>query len=142
MMVLMTDGRLNGGDSDALAAFATMSTLLSIPTAIIFAVWLHQAWSAVPQQCRGTSPGKAVGFLFIPFFNLYWMFRAIPGLSKALQRGHQAYRTGYMGGAGFAVGLIGCILIFVPFLQIGAFIFILIWLLLANSAKNRLLNQR
>src|SRR5262249_4809976 len=40
MMVLMTDGRLNGGDSDALAAFATMSTLLSIPTAIIFAVWL------------------------------------------------------------------------------------------------------
>jgi hypothetical protein len=29
-----------------------------------------------------TTPGKAVGFLFIPFFNLYWMFMAYWGWAK------------------------------------------------------------
>lgn len=26
-----------------------------------------------------TSPGRALGFLFIPFYNLYWMFQVLPG---------------------------------------------------------------
>ena len=45
---------------------------------------LHKLWSLIPNHKARTTPGKAVGFLFIPFFNLYWTFVAIYGLAKAL----------------------------------------------------------
>ena len=55
---------------------------------IMFAVmffWFHlyyRAWKSIQDDHARTTPGKAVGFLFIPFFNLYWMFPAIWGFSK------------------------------------------------------------
>ena len=50
---------------------------------------LHRAWQVVQPATglgRGLkipTPGSAVGFLFIPFFNLYWMFVAFKGLMDA-----------------------------------------------------------
>lgn len=45
-------------------------------------VYLHHAWKCLrPGQLARTTPGKAVGFLFIPFFNLYWIFQAVYGLA-------------------------------------------------------------
>jgi hypothetical protein len=38
-----------------------------------------KAWGAIQDGQNPISPGKAVGFLFIPFFNLYWVFRAFGG---------------------------------------------------------------
>jgi hypothetical protein len=138
-MMVSAGERLNGGDTDVLIGTGIVSTLLAIPSTIIMLICMYKSWDAVPEQYRSTTPGKAVGFLFIPFFNIYWMFRAIPGLSKSLQRAHRAINPRYRGGAGFALGLIACIMAFIPFLQMGAFIPFLIWLLLANSSKNELL---
>ena len=45
---------------------------------------LHKLWSLIPTHKVRTTPGKAVGFLFIPLFRLYWAFVAIYGLAKAL----------------------------------------------------------
>jgi len=45
---------------------------------------LHGLWSLIPTHKARTTPGKAVGFLFIPLFNFYWVFIAIYGLAKAL----------------------------------------------------------
>ena len=45
---------------------------------------LHKLWSLIPAEDAKTTPGKAVGFLFVPFFNLYWNFIAIYGLAEAL----------------------------------------------------------
>ena len=62
-------------------------------------VWLHGCWSWVPPEYRYTAgnkavtPGTAVGFLFIPYFNLYWTFIAYVGLCSALERLCQRYRT-------------------------------------------------
>jgi hypothetical protein len=39
-------------------------------------------WTAIQNAEARTTPGKAVGFLFIPIFNLYWGFHAIWGWSK------------------------------------------------------------
>ena len=51
---------------------------------------LYQCWKQIPSDIARTTPGKAIGYLFIPLFNLYWMFVAYDGLikdmSKALQR--------------------------------------------------------
>ena len=45
---------------------------------------LHKLWSLIPAHKARTTPGKAIGFLFIPVFSLYWDFVAIYGLAKAL----------------------------------------------------------
>ena len=49
---------------------------------IYFFISLYRCWSILQGSTARTSPGKAVGFLFIPFFNLYWIFVAIRGLAK------------------------------------------------------------
>ena len=53
------------------------------PLALIFAAsLLFRCWKALPEARRKTTPGKAVGFLFIPFFNFYWAFVSFPALAK------------------------------------------------------------
>jgi len=65
-------------------------SLLTIPLAILALVFkciLHyQLWSAIPENARSTTPGKAVGFLFIPFFNLYWYFPSYVGLTTSIKK--------------------------------------------------------
>lgn len=55
---------------------------------------LQQFWKIVPEDIARITPGKAVGFIFIPFFNFYWVFVAYFGLGKDMnealrQRGIQ-----------------------------------------------------
>ncbi|MFT3784658.1 MAG: hypothetical protein QM770_00640 [Tepidisphaeraceae bacterium] len=61
---------------------------------------LYRGWTVAqparflsPMNAQMPTPGKAVGFMFIPFFNVYWHFVALPGLYQKLnmllgQRGH------------------------------------------------------
>lgn len=44
--------------------------------AILGLIYVHRAWTVLQPAGASTTPGKAVGFLFIPFFNLYWAFVA------------------------------------------------------------------
>ncbi len=53
---------------------------------VFYLMFLYKCWSLIPQGWARTTPGKAVGFLFIPFFNLYWMFVAQVGLSVDVNR--------------------------------------------------------
>ena len=48
----------------------------SIPTAVFHALILHRGWKSVQDGGAATTPGKAVGYCFIPFFNLYWLAEA------------------------------------------------------------------
>lgn len=52
---------------------------------LVMFLWFHlyyRAWKAIQDGYARTTPGKAVGFLLIPFFNAYWMFHAIWGFAK------------------------------------------------------------
>lgn len=49
---------------------------------VIGCILLYRYWYVIQDGKARTSPGKAVGFSFIPFFNLYWMFVAFVGLAK------------------------------------------------------------
>jgi hypothetical protein len=40
------------------------------------------AWKSIQDFGARTSPGQAVGFLFIPAVNIYWIFQAFWGFSK------------------------------------------------------------
>lgn len=50
--------------------------------AVIEMVLLYKAWAAIRPVNPRMTPGKAVGFSFIPFYNLYWLFPAFWGLAK------------------------------------------------------------
>jgi hypothetical protein len=41
---------------------------------VLFCIYLYRAWHVIQPWYPRTTPGKAVGFLFIPFFNFYWLF--------------------------------------------------------------------
>lgn len=47
---------------------------------VITWVVIYKMWASIQDgnQAR-TTPGKAIGFLFIPFFNLYWLFQVWGG---------------------------------------------------------------
>lgn len=72
------------GDEEAAGIFA----LLGLPVIILGVVFMcmlhYKCWMALPQQYRFTTPGKAVGFLFIPFYNFYWAFVSWPKLSEGV----------------------------------------------------------
>jgi hypothetical protein len=57
-----------------------------IAAAVIQFVLIFQLWQIVQDGFARTSPGKAVGFLFIPLFRIYWQFVAYFGLAKDLNR--------------------------------------------------------
>jgi ABC-type Mn2+/Zn2+ transport system permease subunit len=54
--------------------------------AVFSSLILYRGWSAVQDGSAQVTPGKAVGFCFIPFFNLYWNFVAHVGLMKEFNR--------------------------------------------------------
>jgi len=59
---------------------------VGIPVAIagyvLLCILLYRFWAVIQDGKPRTTPGKAVGFLFIPFFNFYWAYVAWVGLSK------------------------------------------------------------
>lgn len=55
---------------------ASIGALLVATSIFYHFVVLYRAWSLIPVDQRSTSPAKAVGLLFIPLFNFYWIFRA------------------------------------------------------------------
>lgn len=56
--------------------------LLSLYSVVIALVLLYKVWAAIQDGHARTTPGKAVGYMFIPFFQLYWVFQAYWGYAK------------------------------------------------------------
>ena len=44
---------------------------------ILALVYFYKAWAALQDGHARTTPGKAIGFMFIPIFSIYWMFVVI-----------------------------------------------------------------
>ncbi len=65
---------------------AALSLVPVIYLSVVFGVLIYKMWSGIQDGYARTTPGKAVGFLFIPFFNFYWGFQALWGFSKDYNR--------------------------------------------------------
>lgn len=82
MVALMIEG-----DRDTVGialALLGLVVVLAIVSAVMLMVLLYKLWASI--QPTRTTAGKAVGFLFIPFFNLYWVFRVYRGWSVEANR--------------------------------------------------------
>ncbi|MBA4383965.1 MAG: hypothetical protein C0410_04460 [Anaerolinea sp.] len=53
-----------------------------ITSEVLLFILVYKFWQVIQDGAAPTSPGKAVGFMFIPLFNIYWWFVAYWGLSK------------------------------------------------------------
>ena len=89
--------------SSGMSVFGFLLLFIGAGPFIAYNVYLfmliYQYWKLIPPDKAQTTPGKAVGFLFIPFFALYWGFIAYWGLGKALmeETGENNPNTGAWG---------------------------------------------
>ena len=75
-------------DSETAAGvFELLGIIAYIATITFEMMLLYQFWKSVPEEHRVATPGKAVGFIFIPFYNFYWAFIAWPKLVDGLIEG-------------------------------------------------------
>jgi ribosomal protein L40E len=64
------------------AVYCILAAVAAGYSSIVLLILIYKAWSALRDCPDAISPGRAVGFLFIPFFNIYWIFRAVWGWAK------------------------------------------------------------
>ena len=89
--------------------------------AIAYWVLIYKAWSAIQDGYARTTPGKAVGFLFIPLFNIYWLFVAIGSWGKEFNAfGSRRGVVGFRASEGLFVA--HCVFAIIPILSIIALI--------------------
>ena len=71
-------------DDPPLAAFGLLlvAFLPLILTAVVFMMFIYRMWDAIQDGYVRMTPGKAVGFMFIPFFNFYWIFQVFQGFAE------------------------------------------------------------
>lgn len=78
-------------DIDIGVGFACSLLILLGCAAVLYGVgiWyvlLYKAWEVIQDNNASATPGKAVGFLFIPAYNFYWIFRVWWGFARDYNR--------------------------------------------------------
>ncbi len=121
-----------------LAIVGVLTALLAaLVGAIAYWVLLYRLWAIVQDGRAQTTPGCAVGFLFIPCFNFYWQFVAYWGLCKELNRIRRDYRF-TAPEANEALALAACILhcgAGIPYLNT---LFLIPWFIVSIIALKRM----
>ena len=115
----------------------TVAGLVELTALVVILIWLYQAWRVISRDDEEYSPGLRVGLLLVPFFNLYWMFHAIPGLSTAIQRELKYLAPTRANACGWVPGLSACIIVLITYLQPIAVCIFVAWMLIANNALHR-----
>jgi hypothetical protein len=102
--------------------------LSAIASMVLFFIILYRNWQLIQDGYARTTPGRAVGFLFIPFFNLYWIFEAFPGLVRDTNAYIQRHSLPVkLQDAGLATAFcVLSLLCLVPYLDIAAAIALLV----------------
>jgi hypothetical protein len=72
-----------GGPGDDIASIIELAAgvLLLLYSSIILLMLFYKIWDAIQDGWARTTPGKAIGLLFVPFFNIYWIFQVVWGFA-------------------------------------------------------------
>jgi len=82
LTIIVGKGQITG---DLLPVFLPGEAAMLYVGVVLF-VFYYQIWRALPPDAARTSPGKAVGFMFIPLFQFYWMFQVLWGWAVDFNR--------------------------------------------------------
>ena len=58
-----------------------LASLMATYGIVVFSVLIYRMWAAIQDGHARTTPGRAVGLLFVPFFNFYWGFQTFAGFA-------------------------------------------------------------
>jgi len=101
-----------------------LSCIPMLCAGIFMIVLWYKSWAAIQDGHARTTPGKAIGFLFIPLFDFYWIFQAVWGLSKDfnayLQR--NSIPAARLPEGFFLAYCILCFTTWIPFVGLGLFV--------------------
>lgn len=61
---------------------AAAGTFLLLFGSVVTLVFIHGMWASIQGGPARMTPGQAVGYLFIPFFNIYWVFQVFRGFAQ------------------------------------------------------------
>ena len=95
LMVANAEPRTPGAEPDELMVTSAvlvglgayvLGSILSTLGGVLAMIYLYRAWKILRWNQPRTTPGKAIGFLFIPVFNLYWIYVAYRGLAEDWNR--------------------------------------------------------
>lgn len=84
----------SGGSAAGLGAGIgglVLGWIISVFAAIYAYIILYRAWCILQPGGARTTPGQAVGFCFIPFFNIYWIFNVYAGWATDWTRIRSSY---------------------------------------------------
>ncbi len=73
-------------DEEEAVVFWLIGFLIAAYGIVIFAMLVHTMWNTIQDGAPRTTPGKGVGYLFIPFYNFYWIFQSFLGWSEDFNR--------------------------------------------------------
>ncbi len=76
-----------------LMILAALAPIGLLPGWISSGVLLYKCWKSIQDGNARTTPGKAVGLLFVPLLNLYWVFNVVPGFATDFNRYIQRHRV-------------------------------------------------
>jgi len=82
MFSITFGGRSSRSDMDQAFTSILFAGLIGLFGSIVFLVLTYRMWNAIQDGYARTSPGRAVGMLFVPFYNLYWIFQAYRGFAE------------------------------------------------------------
>lgn len=119
-------------------SFTGFGVLLAIPAWVFWGMFTFMAWKQIQDGHQRTSPGLAVGLMFIPLFNIYWAFVSFLGLAKSINDYQVRWGTSTRP-VNEGLALTACILlctIVIPVLNIFTVIVsIIIWLIVMNQIR-------
>ncbi len=69
-------------EHEAAIPFWLLGFLAMVYAAVVLGILIYRLWVSIQPGHPRSTPGKAVGFLFIPFYNFYWIFQAYYGWAQ------------------------------------------------------------
>jgi len=75
-------GRALPPDMDRALALLFFTAMIAAFGGIVFLVLTYRMWKAIQDGHARTSPALAVGLLFVPLYNLFWIFWVYRGFAK------------------------------------------------------------
>ena len=101
-MFALADSEISAGAiliiSGLLDAFGAACLGYSFVRVLMF---LHGVWASIPKHIARATPDVAIALLFVPGWNLYWLFAALCDGAKGLNEG--LAEKGLLGGSSSAV---------------------------------------
>lgn len=117
---------------------------VSITLLVVGCIYLYRAWFILQPGGARTTPGLAVGLLFIPLFNLYWIFVSYVGWAKdwnRIQASHQNLAHLPRASEGLFIATFVCLLVsIIPILGYLSILVFYVLFLMVVSAMCRIVN--